>query len=75
MESRKMVPMNLFAVQQWKHRHRGQTAGYSGEGEGGMNSARSMETYTLPYIKQIASRNLLYDIGSSNQVLCDSQEG
>ena len=27
----------------------------------------SMETYTLPYVKQIASRNLLYDPGNSNQ--------
>ena len=46
-----------------------------GGGEGGMNWESSMETYTLPYIKQIASRNLLYDTGRSNQVLCDNQEG
>ena len=26
----------------------------------------SMETYTLPYVKQIASENLLYDSGNSN---------
>ena len=31
-----------------------------------------METYILPYVKQIASGNLLYNIGSSNLVLCDN---
>ena len=39
MESRKMVLINLFAEQQWKHRHREQTYGHSlsrgGEGDGG----------------------------------------
>ena len=34
-----------------------------------------METYTLPYVKQIASGNLLYDAKSSDQVLCDNLEG
>ena len=36
MESRRMIPMNLFAVQQWRNRHRGQTYGHGergGEGE------------------------------------------
>ena len=34
-----------------------------------------METYSLPYVKQPASGNLLYDAGSSNLVLCDNLEG
>ena len=34
-----------------------------------------METNTLSYVKQIASGNLLYDAGSSNQVPCDNLEG
>ena len=34
-----------------------------------------METYTLPYVKQIASGNLLYDARTSEQVLCDNLEG
>ena len=34
MEFRKMVPMNLFAGEQWRHRHREHTCGHSGEGEG-----------------------------------------
>ena len=36
-----------------------------GEGEGGLNWYSSIKTYTLPYVKQIASGNLLYDAGSS----------
>ena len=31
------------------------------EGEGGMIWENSIETYTLPYVKQIANGNLLYD--------------
>ena len=38
-----------------------------GEGVGGMNGESSMETYTLSYKKLIASENLLYESGSSNQ--------
>ena len=34
-----------------------------------------VETYTLPYVKQIASGNLPYDAGSSKLVLCDNLEG
>ena len=34
-----------------------------------------METYTLLYIKQIASGSLMYDTGSAKLVLCDSLEG
>ena len=37
-----------------------------GEGESGMNGESSMESYTLPYFKQIASGNLLYNSGNSN---------
>ena len=34
-----------------------------------------METYTLPYLKQRASGNFLYDVVSSNQALCDNLAG
>ena len=61
MEFRKMVLMNLFAGQQWQHRHKEQTCGCSGE------KRENMETYTLPYVKQTASGNLLRDTGSSTQ--------
>ena len=35
------------------------------EGEDGMNGDSNVETYTLPYVKQRASENLRYDLGSS----------
>ena len=31
----------------------------------------SIETYILPYVKEIVSGNLLYDAGSSNPMLWD----
>ena len=37
-----------------------------GEGEGGTNDEGSMKTYILPYVKQIAGGNLLYDSGNLN---------
>ena len=37
-----------------------------GEAEGGTNGVSSMETYTLPYVKWIASGNLLDDSTNSN---------
>ena len=46
----------------------------AGEGEGGTNSENSTQTYTLPYVKQIASGNVLCDTGSSTQC-CDNLEG
>ena len=45
-----------------------------GEGESGTNGGSSVETCTLPYVKWIASGNLLYSAGSSNPVLCDNLE-
>ena len=31
--------------------------------------------YTLPYVKWVASKNLLYDTGNPKSVVCDSLEG
>ena len=42
------------------------------ERESGAKWESITETYTLPYVKYIASLNLLYDAGSSNPVLCDN---
>ena len=36
------------------------------EGEGGTNGESSMETHTLPYVKQDSQGNSLYDSQSSN---------
>ena len=33
-----------------------------------------METYILPYVKQIGSGNLLFEAGSRKPVLCDNLE-
>ena len=43
--------------------------GAAGEGEGGMDRERSFGTYTLPFLKQVANGELLYDAWSSNLVL------
>ena len=52
MKSRKMVPKNLFAGQQWRYRHREQTYGHGGGGE--EERVRCMERVTwklkLPYV-------------------------
>ena len=45
MVSRKMVPKNLFAGQQWRNRHRKQTYGHEEKkGEGEMYGKSAMET-------------------------------
>ena len=71
MESRKAVLMNLFAGQQWRHRHREQTYGHSRgwcwKKERVGRRERVTWKHTSPYVKQIASRNLLYDSGNSNR--------
>ena len=38
-----------------------------GEGEGGMNGEICMDTYTLTYVKQIVTGNVLHDSGNSNR--------
>lgn len=40
-----------------------------------MISEKSIETYTLAHVKQIASGDLLYDVGNPKSVLCDNLEG
>ena len=40
-----------------------------------MISEKSTETYTLAHVKQIASGDLLYDVGNPKSVLCDNLEG
>ena len=68
--------MNLLAGPQWRCRHRKQTCGHSGgrrKRKGRIESG--IEAYTLPYVKYIASGNLLYDAWSSNLMLCDNLEG
>ena len=69
-----MVLMNLFAGD-----GNGDTGNELvdtvGEGEVGTNAESSMETYTLPYVKQLAGENLLQDAGSSSLGFCDNLKG
>ena len=68
MECRKMVLINLFAGSNGDADTENRLVDTGvGEGEDEMNGESSMETYTLPYVKQIASGNLLHNRGGSNQ--------
>ena len=51
MESRKMVPINLFSGQEWRNGHREQTYGHGGgkEGEGQRYGESNMEIYNTIY--------------------------
>ena len=76
MKSRKMVPRNLFAGQQWRNRHKEQTCGHGGRGGvGEMYGENSIETCILPYVKQISSPSLMHETGHSKSVHCDNPEG
>ena len=75
MEFRKMVLMILHAGLQKRHRHKGQTFGLSGRGEGGMIEENSTETYTLPYVKQMTSASSVHEAGHPKPVLWDNPEG
>ena len=46
MESRRMALMNLFAEQQWRHRHREQTLDTAGVGRGWKERVGCMERLT-----------------------------
>ena len=46
-----------------------------GEGEGGMIWENSIETYILPYVKQIASLGSMHKTGCSGLVPWDDPEG
>ena len=45
------------------------------EGEGGMIWENSIETYTLPYVKQMTSASLMHEAGYPKPVLWDNPEG
>ena len=62
-----MVPMRLFAGQQWGNRLREQTYGHRGRGgEGEMYGQSNMETY-ITICKIDSQGNLLCGSGSSNR--------
>ena len=60
---------------QSNHGCREQACGHEGEGEDGTNGEATMHAYTLPYVKQIASGNLLCDSGNPDWCSVDNLEG
>ena len=48
---------------------------YVGEGEGGTMWKNSIETYMLPYVKQMTSESSMYEAGHPKLVLWDNPEG
>ena len=63
--------MNLFTKQKKTHRHRKQTHGYP-RGQQGLKDRKISNfglTYTLLYIKQVNSKNLLYSTGNYTKYL------
>ena len=71
----KMVLMNIFAGQEWRHRCREQIYGCSGGRRGWVKSRSSIDIHTLPFVKQIASRKQLYSTGSSTWCSVMTQRG
>ena len=58
--------VNLFIGKQWRNRHREQIYGHGVQGR--RERVRCMEKVTwkltIPYVKEIANGNLLYDQGT-----------
>ena len=46
-----------------------------GESKGGMIWENSIETYTLPYVKQMTSASSIHEAGHPKPVLWDNPEG
>ena len=67
--------MTLYARQQKRHRRKEQTFGLCGRRRGGMIWENSIETCTLPYVKQITSSGLMHETGCSGLVHWDDPEG
>ena len=71
-----MVLMNQFEGQQQECRHREETCRQSrGRRECDQLRESSIDTYTLPYVNQIANGGLLYNTGSSTWCSVTSQRG
>ena len=74
MESRKKVPINLFARQQWRNRHREQTYGHGERGgEGEMSGQSNMETY-ITICKIDSQWEFAVCLMELKQGLCDNLE-
>ena len=67
MESRKMSPWTYWQGSNGDADIGNRLVDTVGEDEGGTNGESGIETYTLPFVKQTASGNFLYDAGSSTR--------
>ena len=74
MESRRLVLMNLFAGQQWRHRHREQIYRHSWEGDSGTNGGSGIDIYILQCVEELAGKSCYITQGAS-LTLCDDLEG
>ena len=77
MESRKMVLMNHEPICRAVIETQAQRTDLwtQGESDGGTDRESSIETCILPYVKQIASGELLYKTGSSSRPSVTPQRG
>ena len=67
--------MNLFTKQKQTHRHRKQIYDYRRGKVGGINQKFGIKRYTLPYIKQITNKDLLYSTGNYTQYFVITYKG
>ena len=73
MEFRKMV-MIIHKGQQGDTDVKNRLLDSVGEGEGGMSQENSIETCTLPYVKQMVSASSMHEAGHPKLVLWDNPE-
>ena len=75
MDFRKMVTMIYLQDSKRDTDVRNSLLDSVGEGEGGMIWENSIETWILPYVKQIASPGSMHETGRSGPVHWDDPEG
>ena len=72
-EIQKMILKNLFSGQQWRNRLENRCMDM-GRGEERVSCLERVTwKLTLHYVKQIANRNLLYDLGNTNKSSVSAQ--
>ena len=69
------LTINLFAKQKQTHRHRKQTGLLKGKGKERINQELKINVKTLPYIKQITNKDLLYSTGNYTQYFVITHKG
>ena len=75
MKSRKLVLVNYLQGSRGDADIENRPVDMVRGGEGGTNCESSIKTHILQYANQMASGNLLSDVGSWSLLLCDKLEG